>query len=865
MNQRLARILSVLQRLLGLLAILLVALSVAAAFFLQQALQAGDLDVLRRLTALVGTLMSGQRTEHVVLTIRVAPEEQRLVGRARLTVRSLREGRRRFYFLLNEGLRVRAVRILRSTAGTVPTAYQLALLTVVDVGTAVDNDTSVDLEIDYEGTPSSRLDGGATRLDGTNVLLTAETFWFPSDLQGFFTADVSVTAPADLTIVHNGVDADRVQRGTVQEVRWKLERPVGGMSLVAGRYTHSSLKGEGKTYHLYLADDVDLDAERVLEQMRNADDTFALRFGPSGFSQLSLFVSRRLRRAYNDGSGLMGASIRYFRSGDYGFAIVAHEIAHNWWGGTVAEKWLTPGTGGEWIVEGFAGFSSLLAAEARYGRPALTQRLAAEFFDPARQGTLASMSVLDNALAEATARDTIYRKGAYVAMMLRHVLGEEVYYRGLREFVDRYRYQQVTDRDLQAVLEEVSGQALQQFFEDWVRSNKLADLALDGTNASEATVSNLGPAVVTGPIDVWKFKRGGGPPQPVTLAIGDLVRLGSDDEFAILDPLLTWADMQRENNRYPRRRDPVFAATGPGSRVAVTRGETFPWVRATVTAKGAAGASEHAWDFERGFLQPPRWSSNGDHLVVSYSDPLAALPPIIALADDGTRRQLGLGMAPAPGPDGSVYAAQRDRIVRFTSNGRESTTIQRPGWMLDSPLAAPDGKTVAYVAMRGNDMEFRLVGADGNNDRLVLSWDRDRSLYTWGHDSRHLFAVLGGNWDWQVWDIPVDATPVQVLARGAATISSLALSPQGTHLAITAAPELDYPTNRRELFVLEIGARHARTIDIQDADASEVAWLDDDQLLVVANAVAQDETWTLPTARRLELVRLSDASVADFE
>ena len=77
-------------------------------------------------------------------------------------------------------------------------------------------------------------------------------------------------------------------------------------------------------------------------------------FGPSGFASATLFVPRRLARAFNDGSGLMGMPPRYFHDGRYGYETLAHELAHNWWGATVAERWLAPGTGGEWIVEGFA-------------------------------------------------------------------------------------------------------------------------------------------------------------------------------------------------------------------------------------------------------------------------------------------------------------------------------------------------------------------------------------------------------------------------------------------------------------------------------------------------------------------------------
>src|SRR5262249_6977746 len=283
------------------------------------------------------------------------------------------------------------------------------------------------------------------------------------------------TLPDTLTVVFNGIDATAAPRGTDQQVSWKSERPVAGLALVAGPYTLASESIDAVTYRLYLASNVRLDPHRVLKLMAGSNRLFIERFGAAGFSTVTAFVSRDLRRAFNDGSGLMGLSIRYFRAGDYGLATLAHEIAHNWWGDTVSEKWLTPGSGGEWIVEGLAEFSSLLATEVAYGGDALTHRLTAEFFDPARQAAIADMSVLDNTFAEATARDTIYRKGSYVAMMLRRTLGDDICFRGLHQFVERFRYHQVSDRDLQQVLQEASQQNLDGFFADWVRSTRLVD------------------------------------------------------------------------------------------------------------------------------------------------------------------------------------------------------------------------------------------------------------------------------------------------------------------------------------------------------------------------------------------------------
>ena len=861
MDARLASVVSIVRRALSLVSALILLALLAAVFTAYLTVSGRSLPILRNVVTRLGTLLQGQRTEQLRLDVRVTPETGHVTGTATLTVRALTDGRQRFSFLLNDSLRVRAVRIAGHDAPLA--AYQLWLLTIVDVGSPVAKDATVELTLDYEGPLATEFFGiPASIVNPQQIVLNVDTFWYPTDLQGFFTADVTVTVPSTMTVVTNDPGATRVTRGDVQVVHWTSGRPIGGMSLLAGPYEVTSQQREGITYRLYLQSTVQLDRTRVLDLMTTANRTLETRYGASGFKHVTMVVGDNIRRAFNDGSGLIGIAPPYFRGGDYGFGIAAHEIAHNWWGGTVAEKWLAPDTGGEWIVEGFAEFSSLLAAEAAYGRDALTQRLAGEFFDPARQGIVARMSVLDNALAEAGARDTIYHKGAYVAFMLRHVLGDEAYFEALHKFLDRFRYQQATDHDLQQVLQESTTQDLTPYFTDWVRSNKLADLSLDGTSGTDVSVTNRGAAVIPGKVDLWKFSKGGGAPLHSTVQIGERVTLEPDIDYAVLDPQLEWADVERENNRYPRRNDPLYVRSSPRGEVAITRGEAFPWARTAVSSIDRDGRPLHTWDLTRGLATPPTWSPDGARIIVSHSMADQMFPPIVTLANDGAQRTVGQGNAPAGGMDSTIYAARGDRIVRLRTDGAEATIVQRCGDTLDAPLPSPDGEHLLYTAAHSSRQELRVVRQDGSDDRLVLSLDRDRVLYRWAPDGTRLYAIVGSNWDWQIWQVPLGVGPVETLAASAAVISDLAVAPDGAKLAFTAAPTLDYPHNRRQLYIMNLGDRSVRPIDVPQLDFSSLTWTDSDNILVIA---ATREPWILPAARVLKRVRLADGGVEDVQ
>src|SRR5438046_2076335 len=108
MKARLLAFLHVLKRALSLVAVVLLLLVVGASAGAYLAVTGKSLPALRFVTAKVGQLIAGQRTEHLRGDIHLSPDDGRLTGTATLTVRNLQEARRRFYFLLNDGLHVGA-------------------------------------------------------------------------------------------------------------------------------------------------------------------------------------------------------------------------------------------------------------------------------------------------------------------------------------------------------------------------------------------------------------------------------------------------------------------------------------------------------------------------------------------------------------------------------------------------------------------------------------------------------------------------------------------------------------------------------------------------------------------------------------
>jgi Peptidase family M1 domain len=147
---------------------------------------------------------------------------------------------------------------------------------------------------------------------------------------------------------------------------------------------------------------------------------------------------------------------------------LAHELAHQWWGQAIGWKNYHE----QWISEGFAQyFAALYAQKSRGDRV---------FGDMLRQFRRWSLSESDQGPVHLGSRlglvkrdprvfrALVYNKGAAVLHMLRHLLGDEVFFRGLRRFYMDRRYQKAGTEDFERAMEAESGRVLDRFFERWI-------------------------------------------------------------------------------------------------------------------------------------------------------------------------------------------------------------------------------------------------------------------------------------------------------------------------------------------------------------------------------------------------------------
>ena len=146
--------------------------------------------------------------------------------------------------------------------------------------------------------------------------------------------------------------------------------------------------------------------------------------------------------------------------------VVAHEIAHQWFGDSVTESTWSD----LWLSEGFATYFAGLFIQHYEGEQAFHayMKRAAETYFAYDKSSRTPIFDRDTEDLFKLLNANNYQKGAWVLHMLRSRLGDEAFFRGLRAYYNAHRDATATTEDLRAALEKASGRNLKEFFSRWV-------------------------------------------------------------------------------------------------------------------------------------------------------------------------------------------------------------------------------------------------------------------------------------------------------------------------------------------------------------------------------------------------------------
>lgn len=163
-----------------------------------------------------------------------------------------------------------------------------------------------------------------------------------------------------------------------------------------------------------------------------------------------------------------------FRRGGTRASTIAHESAHQWFGDAVTEhEWSNL-----WLSEGFATYFEELWTRHAFGDSAFRREMAGTRAQILRDPVVATRPVIDSEqtdlmkLLDANS----YQKGGWTLHMLRTLVGDSAFFRGIRSYYAAHVDHNATSDDLMSAMEQASGMKLQWFFDQWLRRPGFASL-----------------------------------------------------------------------------------------------------------------------------------------------------------------------------------------------------------------------------------------------------------------------------------------------------------------------------------------------------------------------------------------------------
>jgi aminopeptidase N len=332
------------------------------------------------------------------------------------------------------------------------------------------------LRIRYAGVPADGLIIGTNRhgdrtFFGDNWPNRAR-HWLPvvDHLADKAPVEFRVTAPAEYEVVSNGALVGDSTRGPMRTTHWRTDVPLPPKVMIVGVAdfavdTVAVVDGVPVQSWVYPEDRGP--GFQDLGQAPPILRFFEENLGPYPYEKLAN-VQSTTRYGGMENAAAIFYSEEAVADDEDDTPLLAHEIAHQWYGNTVTEAdW--PHL---WLSEGFATYLTGLYLEHARGEAALTR-----FMTEARRQVVRfheqrpETPLVDTTYSDPTELLTTnpYQKGAWVLHMLRYEVGTDTFWAGLRAYYDRYRNGNASTRDFRAVMEDVSGQALGPFFEQWTR------------------------------------------------------------------------------------------------------------------------------------------------------------------------------------------------------------------------------------------------------------------------------------------------------------------------------------------------------------------------------------------------------------
>src|SRR5262249_33424926 len=314
------------------------------------------------------------------------------------------------------------------------------------------------------------------------------------------TSEVVATVPEQYLAISNGklLEVRHDPQARLKTYHWRQEiaHPAYLMTLVVGDYVEIADGYDGIPVLYYVHPGREEDARRAFgntpRMVQFFSEKIGVRYPYEKYAQVAVtdFIFGGME---NTSATTQTAETLHDARAHLDFSsdpLVAHELAHQWWGDLLTCRDWAHG----WLNEGFATYFEALwmehdkgAAEFRY----TLQQEAQEYFEEdSKEYRRPIVCNLYQDPIELFDRH-LYQKGGLVLHMLRSALGDRLFWKAMQHYCVKHYGQSVITSDLQRAIEETTGRNLDWFFDQWIYKAGHPELSVEYRWDEEAKLAHV--------------------------------------------------------------------------------------------------------------------------------------------------------------------------------------------------------------------------------------------------------------------------------------------------------------------------------------------------------------------------------------
>ncbi|NOZ08008.1 MAG: peptidase M1 [FCB group bacterium] len=403
------------------------------------------------------------------LFLQLFPDSETVDGSAGVLVESLIDGLPDITLDLAYGMTVESV--TDTNGNDLVFSHNYADQLIITLPAAINTGETFEAVIYYNGAPAATGFGsfGFDSYSGQDMIWSlsepygARDWWpckdTPDDKAD--SVDISIKVPSNLIVASNGLLVDTITEDSWTTYNWQERYPIATYLVSVAIYPYTVFYdwftyGESDSMRLdyYVYPNHYNLVQYNYGQTKNMLAGFSDRFG------LFPFIDEKYGHAeFVWGGGMEHQTITSL--GGYSQFLISHELAHSWWGDMVT----CANFHHIWLNEGFATYGQAMWEEIKDGD---IQSLHNEMWGKRYLGA-GTIYVSDTTDVGTIFNGNLsYNKASWVLHMLRHMVGDSLFFAGLQEYRSRFAFSTVVTEDFRDTMEDITGRDLHHYFERWI-------------------------------------------------------------------------------------------------------------------------------------------------------------------------------------------------------------------------------------------------------------------------------------------------------------------------------------------------------------------------------------------------------------